>query len=265
MAKPLSNDKFYKLPQELASRKNLNASDKIVYAVIMDHNSKNNKCFPGKRTIMKKTGLSGDTVCESIKRLESSGALIVVRPGNGKSNRYKSGLEIGPVGKSDRSENQTPTGPKTRPEAVRKSDHNQTRLYNQTLELASFLFDSIREIIKDFKKPDFEKWAADFGKMIQDDNRNPKQIEAVIKWALRDAFWRDKLLSPAGLRKHFDRLKLKMGGEVKQGNRDCIDCGAEFIEGKHKYFRINRRTNGKEYRCEKCRKENNNKNIKVAV
>jgi hypothetical protein len=264
MAETLSNEKFYKLPQELAARKNLKASDKIVYAVIMDHMSVNNKCFPGKRRIMERAGLSGQTVCDSIKRLETAGAMEVVRCGTGKKNHYKSGLENGPVQKADQSKSHTSTGLKTRPEAVQKLDHNQTDINNQTIRLAVFLFDSICKIMEDFKKPDLEKWAEVFGKMIHIDNRKPEQIQAVIKWGLKDIFWRDKLLSPDGLRKHFDRLKLKMDGGLNQNCRDCVECGTGYVEGKHK-FTINKRTNKKEYLCENCRKNKNLENIKVAV
>jgi hypothetical protein len=40
--------------------------------------------------------------------------------------------------------------------------------------------------------------------------------------------------------------------EKKVGEKDCIVCSAPYSEG-HKY-RINTRTNKKEYKCEKCRK-----------
>lgn len=140
----MTNDKFYKLPQELTARKDLTASAKIIYAVIMDHLGNNKDCWPGKRKLVKKTGLSGDTVCNAIQRLESVGALVVDRRGNGRSNHYKTGLEIRPVRKSNRSENQTGGGQKTRPEAVRKSDPNQTDPLNQT---------SNSRARKKFKKP----------------------------------------------------------------------------------------------------------------
>jgi len=48
-------DKFYKLPQSITARKDLKASDKIVYAVIVDHLGDNDKCWPGVQTLMSKT------------------------------------------------------------------------------------------------------------------------------------------------------------------------------------------------------------------
>lgn len=130
--------KFYKLPQELTARKDLKPSDKIVYAVIADHLGENPHCWPGKLTIMKKTGLSSQTVLDAICRLEKLGYLAVDRRGNGKSNHYKTSPETRPVQKLDQSKNQTTASPETRPEPVQKLDHNQTDLLNQTYNKNKF-------------------------------------------------------------------------------------------------------------------------------
>ncbi len=125
-------ERFYKLSQGLAARRDLRATDKIIYAVILDHIGSNGAAWPGKRSLARKTGLAGDTICNSIRRLEAKGMLNVERRGNGKSNHYKSGPEILPAAEPDRSETQTGGGPKPGPEAVRSSDPNQTDLFNQT-------------------------------------------------------------------------------------------------------------------------------------
>ena len=80
--------KFYKLPHDLAVRKDLMASDKIVFAIILDHQGSNDKCWPGIRTLARKTGLSTVTVVDCVKRLEAAGFFNVDRRGNGKSNHY---------------------------------------------------------------------------------------------------------------------------------------------------------------------------------
>jgi hypothetical protein len=46
--------------------------------------------------------------------------------------------------------------------------------------------------------------------MLGIDGRTPERIEAVIEWSQRDPFWSMNILSPASLRKHFDRLELEM-------------------------------------------------------
>jgi DNA-binding transcriptional regulator YhcF (GntR family) len=80
--------RFYKFPHDLAVRKDLKASDKIVFAIILDHIGNNDKCWPGIRTLAKKAGLTTVTVVDCIKRLESAGLLNVDRRGNGKSSHY---------------------------------------------------------------------------------------------------------------------------------------------------------------------------------
>jgi len=122
---------FYKLPQDLAARKDLTGSDKVLYAVIVTRMGNNGRSWPGVKALMRDCGLCRDTVLKSIKRLEAAGTLAVNRRGSGRVNHYaesvESGLEIRPVRKPDRSENQTIGGLKTRPEAVRKSDLNKNR------------------------------------------------------------------------------------------------------------------------------------------
>lgn len=139
---------FYKLPQDIAARKDLRASDKIVFAVIVDCLGKNDKCWPGKLTLMQKTGLSGQTVCDAIGRLETAGVLQVDRRGKGKSNHYQTSPEIRPesspesrpVQKVDQSKNQTTTSPESRPEVVQKLDTNQTKTNQTNVVNTSFAF-----------------------------------------------------------------------------------------------------------------------------
>lgn len=132
--------KFYKLPQELTANKELKASDKIIFAVILDHMGGKSYCWPGTQRLMSKTGLSRQTVINSIKQLEKAELLIVNRQGNGKVNRYKTSLETRPVEDLNQSKNHTTTSLETRPEPVYKLDRNQTKpdLTNQTTTEFSF-------------------------------------------------------------------------------------------------------------------------------
>jgi len=120
-------DKFYKLPADIASRRDLNSSDKILFAVIKNHLRNNSFCWPGKRTLMRETGLASKTVCDSIHRLEETGLLVVERPGNGKSNHYKSGSESEPVQRVNRFRNDTTTGSGSEPEAVQRLNQNRKK------------------------------------------------------------------------------------------------------------------------------------------
>ena len=105
-------EKFYKIPQELVSRKDLQSSDKIVFAVLANYQGDKESCWPGIQRLINDTGLVRQTVISSLKRLESAGYLTVKRQGRGKSNLYKTSLysrPVQPVQKIDHS------SPETRP------------------------------------------------------------------------------------------------------------------------------------------------------
>lgn len=63
---------FYKLPKDLAARKDLKASDKIVFAVIRDYQGENEICWPGVRTLSRATGLAVSSIVECVRRLEAA-------------------------------------------------------------------------------------------------------------------------------------------------------------------------------------------------
>jgi DNA-binding MarR family transcriptional regulator len=128
-------DKFYKLPQDLTARNDLRPSDKLVYAVLLDHLGDNDFCWPGIRRLALATGLTALTVIDCIKRLEAAKLLTVERRENGRSNYYRlpeTGKETIPVKKSYRYRNHTSSGKGTISEAVKKLYPNQTDLLNET-------------------------------------------------------------------------------------------------------------------------------------
>ncbi len=120
---------FYKIPQDLAARKDLTGNDKVLYAVIINRIGNNGKCWPGVRTLTKDCGLSIDTVGNSIHRLEAAGLLVVQRRGSGRVNYYQPPGESAPktstVEKTKRTENQDTSALKISTEAHRKSGHNK--------------------------------------------------------------------------------------------------------------------------------------------
>ena len=133
---------FYALPKGLAARKDLKASDKVVFSVIRDHLGENSTSWPGIRTLSQNTGLALSTVVESVRRLEAKKVLKVEHHGNGKSSHYSISKS---VLKSERSGNKAHrkpnTGaPKTGTEAHRKPEPNYTDSLNKTTTNTSFAF-----------------------------------------------------------------------------------------------------------------------------
>lgn len=81
--------KFFKIPQDVAARKDLTGNAKLVYGAIDDHIGDNRRGWPGERLIASEIGANRDTVAACIRQLERAGLLAVDRGGWGKSNQYR--------------------------------------------------------------------------------------------------------------------------------------------------------------------------------
>ncbi|NLH40692.1 MAG: hypothetical protein GX448_02540 [Planctomycetes bacterium] len=93
-----------------------------------------------------------------------------------------------------------------------KNEKNEKKdAHADAWRLGEVLLGSILESKPDFRRPSLERWARDMDRLLRLDGRTPERIEAVIRWCRTDPFWSANILSPASLRKHFDRLELEMG------------------------------------------------------
>jgi len=91
-------------------------------------------------------------------------------------------------------------------------------------ELAELLLELIWQRKADFRPPDLDRWARDIDDMIRLDGRDPQRIEAAIRWCQADPFWQSNILSGAKLRRHFDRLELKMHAQpARESTRERIE------------------------------------------
>ncbi|QHS22019.1 DUF4373 domain-containing protein [Virgibacillus sp. MSP4-1] len=83
--------------------------------------------------------------------------------------------------------------------------------YNpRDLEMATLLFDLMKQNNPHVKKPNIEKWAQDCRRMHEQDQRTYEQIEWLIRWSQADSFWKSNILSMDKLRKKFDQLIIKI-------------------------------------------------------
>lgn len=78
--------------------------------------------------------------------------------------------------------------------------------------VAEFIWGKILEIKPNAKPPNLDRWADEIRRMRQVDKWTHEEIRAVFRWANADTFWQSNILSPASLRKHFDKLQLKSKG-----------------------------------------------------
>ncbi len=91
------------------------------------------------------------------------------------------------------------------------------------VRLSELLFEKILSRNPNHKKPNFQTWAKDIGRMIRIDHRAPENIQRVIEWCQSDPFWQNNILSTTKLRSQFDQLLLKMG---KPGTAPKSTAGA---------------------------------------
>lgn len=80
--------RFAKLPKPILARDDLSASDKIVYAVILDAGNGEAAAI-GIRRIMETTAMSSHTVQRSIRNVERAGLLSIDRGRNGQRQTFK--------------------------------------------------------------------------------------------------------------------------------------------------------------------------------
>jgi uncharacterized protein YdaU (DUF1376 family) len=80
----------------------------------------------------------------------------------------------------------------------------------EAVRLAKRLADKILETNPKAKIGNITAWARHVDLMLRIDGRTPEEVEAVIDWCQRDAFWCSNILSTKKLREKFDQLTAKM-------------------------------------------------------
>lgn len=98
---------------------------------------------------------------------------------------------------------------------VKESKVNKFSEDSLEYRLSKYLYGFLLERNPNHKEPNFQTWASHIDLMIRKDNREPKQIGEVIKWAQEDSFWCTNILSTSKLRKQYDTILIKMGSSKK--------------------------------------------------
>jgi hypothetical protein len=96
------------------------------------------------------------------------------------------------------------------------------------LELASWMWDLIREMQPDRKVPELEKWANTFRLIREQDGRTEADIRELFAWINKDEFWQTNVLSPSKLRAKWDDLKLKRERPNGKNQRNLVGAGQQY-------------------------------------
>ena len=189
---------FYKLPIEIASRRDLPGNAKIVAAVLIDRIGRNDSCWPGVRTIAKDTGLSIQAVIDSVHRLEIKQIFQVNRQGSGKANRYflnsKSAQEIRAPKKLERTKNLNSGALKSSAQAPKKLEQNQRDQLNQTKERESkrrtkFTPPTLEEVQEYISRNNYNVDAKTFHKYFTEGNWHDRDGKVVRNWKQKIISW----------------------------------------------------------------------------
>ena len=112
----------------------------------------------------------------------------------------------------------------------RSKEYDTSSLYYQ---MAERLYQKILENNPEHKKPNFQKWADDFRKLVELDKKKPDVVFKMIDWVQKHEFWHVNILSPDKLRKQWDKLKMEVVRESKGGRGHGVH---EESAGKDKDF-----------------------------
>lgn len=93
------------------------------------------------------------------------------------------------------------------------------------IQLARFMRNEMLMIKPDSKVPkddvkSLQNWARHIDLMIRIDNRTPRQIAELFRWAQHDTFWCANIRSPQKLRKQWDTLELQRSRSKRSPNKN---------------------------------------------
>ncbi|MDO5804277.1 MAG: hypothetical protein Q4P35_04055, partial [Clostridia bacterium] len=93
------------------------------------------------------------------------------------------------------------------------------------IKIVNYFIEKLKGVNKNIKVPSSlknkQKWATEIHRLINIDGKNREEVCKVIAFATKDDFWCSNILSPTSLRKHFDRLNIKMQKSKQNNNNVC--------------------------------------------
>jgi hypothetical protein len=119
----------------------------------------------------------------------------------------------------------------SRPKRKAASDPPRFDEESSEMKAARFLFGKIRENNEKAKEPNWQAWAREFDRIFRIDKLTLDEVLAVIAWSHSDSFWLQNILSPATLRKHFDRLTVAMKKGGGNGRTKDASGGVKGADG----------------------------------
>ncbi|EMX9855124.1 TPA: replication protein [Raoultella ornithinolytica] len=95
------------------------------------------------------------------------------------------------------------------------------------LKAARWIYDLLLTVNATLSEPTWVEWANTIRLMRLQDNRTHYEICELFKWANRNDFWKDNILSPSSLRKQWDQLTTK---RLRNPNTSQAKSGASALD-----------------------------------
>lgn len=110
---------------------------------------------------------------------------------------------------------------------------NAPKYSQDDYDCAVWILSLIRQLNPKFKEPNLKIWADDIRKIVNIDKRTYQEISDLFMWVNRDDFWSSNILSPAKLRKQWDKIYMRANSTPRastktQGN---LEACQEFLNG----------------------------------
>ena len=100
----------------------------------------------------------------------------------------------------------------------KRGDPKAAKSYKFTqddMKCALWMVEKLTELRPNFKTPNCESWADTIRLMRERDERTHREICQLFKWANNHEFWCTNILSPATLRKQWDKLSIQKDQQVR--------------------------------------------------
>ncbi len=92
-----------------------------------------------------------------------------------------------------------------------------THFSDDDMKFALWMVKTLRDRLPDLKEPSLPKWANCIRLIREVDGKTHKQMSQLFLWAQRDDFWYSNIMSPAKLRKQWDRLQIQIDQGSSKG------------------------------------------------
>ncbi len=102
------------------------------------------------------------------------------------------------------------------------------------LKAARWIYSQLLTVNASLSEPKWAEWANTIRLMRVQDHRTHYEICDLLKWASKDDFWGENIMSPSGLRKQWDRLTAKRsrkGSVAKTGAAELNFDNTDWVEG----------------------------------